>query len=194
MAKPASQRTQRPTRDHDTRLRKLTILDTLKGWTMPLIALGIALASWPASIAGLIDTAPALEIAAACLLVAALHMGFAEFIDERTTAATAATLVAFGLLYAFTTWAPLADKLNPGPEIFAGDLQLHGTPVRVATAGQAGNYRLVVEGRLGETTEHATRSAHYQVNVAARGPAAAWCPRACRPSRSTRSRWLARTR
>lgn len=171
MAKPASQRTQRPTRDHDSRLRKLTILDTLKGWTIPLIAFGIALASWPASIAGLIETAPALEIAAACLLVAALHTGFAEFIDERTNAATAATLVAFGLLYGFSTWAPLADKLAPGPEIFSGDLQLHGTPTRVPIAGQAGKYRVVVEGRLGESTDHATRSAHYQVNVASDGAA-----------------------
>jgi hypothetical protein len=169
MAKPASQRTQRTTRDQDARLRHLTILDTLRGWTIPLIALGVALAAWPASIAGLIDPAPALEIATVCLLVAAFHMGVAEFIDERTTAATAATLIAFGLLYAFIVWEPLADKLSPGPEIFSGDLQLHADPTRVPIAGQAGKYRLVVEGRLGESTDHATRSAHYQVDVAADG-------------------------
>jgi hypothetical protein len=170
MAKPASQRTQRTTRDQDARLRQLTILDTLRGWTIPLIALGVAVAAWPASIAGLIDPALALQIAAVCLLIAAFHMGVAEFIDERTTAATAATLVAFGLLYAFTVWEPLADKLSPGPEIFSGDLQLHaGAPTRVPIAGQAGKYRVVIEGRLGESTEHATRSAHYQVNVATDG-------------------------
>ena len=169
MAKPASQRTQRSTRDHDTRLRQLTILDSLKGWTIPLVAFGVALAAWPASIAGLIDTVPALEIAAVCLLVAALHAGVAEFFDERTTAATAATLVAFGLLYLFTAWTPFADKLNPGAEVFAGDLQLHGTATRVPVGGQAGNYRVVIEGRLGESTEHATRSAHYAVNVATDG-------------------------
>ncbi|MBY0280335.1 hypothetical protein K2Z84_33805 [Candidatus Binatia bacterium] len=171
MAKPASQRTQRSARDQDARLRQLTILDTLKGWTIPLIALGIALAAWPASIAGILDTVPALEIAAACLLIAALHAGVAEFFDERTTAATAATLVAFGLLYGFTAWTPLADKLNPGAEVFSGDLKLHGETTRVPLGGQAGNYRVVVEGRLGESTEHATRSAHYQVNVASDGAA-----------------------
>lgn len=169
MAKPASQRTQRSPRDQDARLRQLTILDTLRGWTIPLVALGIALATWPASIAGVLETVPALEIAAACLLVAALHAGVAEFFDERTTAATAATLVAFGLLYAFTAWTPLADKLSPGTEIFSGDLRLHGDATRVPTAGQAGKYRVVIEGRLGESTEHATRSAHYQVNVATDG-------------------------
>lgn len=150
-------------------MRQLTILDSLKGWTIPLAAFGFALAVWPASIAGLVDTVPALEIAAVCLLVAALHAGVAEFFDERTTAATAATLVAFGLLYLFTAWTPFADKLNPGAEVFAGDLQLHGTATRVPLGGQAGNYRLVVEGRLGESTEHATRSAHYAVNVATDG-------------------------
>jgi hypothetical protein len=169
MAKPASQRTQRTTQNQDARLRQLTILDTLRGWTIPLIALGVALAVWPASIAEVIDTPLALEIATVCLLVAAFHMGVAEFIDERTTAATAATLVAFGLLYAFTVWEPLADKLNPGPEIFSGELKLNAEPTRVPIAGQTGKYRVVVEGRLGESNEHATRSAHYQVSVATDG-------------------------
>ena len=171
MAKRATESTRRSTRDHDARLRQLTILDTLRGWTIPMIALGVALVAWPASIAGLVETTVALEIAAACLLVAALHMGLAEFSDERTTPATAATLAAFTLLYAFTTWAPLADQLDPGAAIFTGELQLHGTPTRVPVAEGPGKYRVVVEGRLGDGTERATRSAHYQVDVAADGAA-----------------------
>ena len=169
MAKRATDGTRRSTRDHDARLRQLTVLDAVKGWTIPLIAFGVALVAWPASVAGLVGTTVALEIAAACLLVAALHMGLAEFSDERTSAATAATLAAFALLYSFTTWTPFADRLDPGPAIFTGELQLHGAPAHVPAAGGPGAYRVVVEGRLGDGTEHATRSAHYQVNVAADG-------------------------
>ena len=146
MAKAATQRPQRPTRDHDARLRRLTMLDALKGWTIPLIALGAALLTWPLSIAGLLENRPAIAIAGAALLVAVYHMGVADFFDERTTRQTVATLLAFSALWAFVVYEPFAAKLNPGPELFAGELPLHGPP---ATASLGGVARQVRPGRRG---------------------------------------------
>ena len=172
MAKTATQRSARPVRDHESKLRRLVVLDLLKGWTIPLIALGVAVLFWPLSIAGLVEAAPAIGVTAAALLVAALHTGLADFFDERTTTVTAATLIAFAALWAFVVYTPFEAKLSPGHELFAAQLPLHGAPATVPIAGTAGNYRMVVEGNLGTSADHASRSAHYQIGVTADGSTA----------------------
>jgi len=169
MAKTATPRSVRPVRDHDSKLRKLVLLDLLKGWTIPLLALGIAVLFWPLSIAGLVEATPAIGAAGAALLVAALHTGLADFLDERTTTVTAATLLAFAALWAFVVYTPFEAKLSPGRELFAAQLPLHAAPVTVPLAGTAGSYRMVVEGSLGSGTDHSSRSAHYQIGATAGG-------------------------
>jgi len=145
------------------------VLDALKGWTIPLIAGGVALLTWPLSIAEVVETGPALIVSGAAVMVAALHAGLCDFFDERTTRATAATLIAFVALWLFVVFTPFEAKLNPGPELFSAQLPLHGKAVTVPVGGVAGNYRVVVEGNLGTSTDHASRSAHYQVGATADG-------------------------
>jgi hypothetical protein len=141
------------------------ILDVLKGWTIPLIAGGVALLVWPLSIAEVIDTGPALIIAAVAAMIGVLHSGLCDFVDERTTKATIATLVAFSALWIFVVLTPVEAKLNPGPELFAAQLPLHGKPVTVPLGGVPGRYRVDVEGNLGSSVEHANAEAAYQVAV-----------------------------
>jgi hypothetical protein len=147
------------------------VMDAIKGWTIPLIAGGVAILTWPLSITELIETGPALAVAAVAVMIAALHAGLYDFVDERTTKATTATLLAFVALWLFVVFTPFEAKLNPGPELFAAQLPLHGRAVTVPLGGTAGNYRVVVEGNFGASTEHASRSAHYQVEVTSNGRA-----------------------
>src|SRR5690242_2414555 len=94
------------------------VLDFLKGWTIPLIAGGVALLTWPLAMAEEVETGPALVVAGAAVMVAALHGGLCDFFDERTTGVTAATLIAFAALWLFVVFTPFELKLNPGPEVF----------------------------------------------------------------------------
>jgi len=155
--------------EQERQIRRLVVLDTLKGGTIPLLAGGAAVLAWPLSVAGLIATTPALLLSGAALLVVLLHLGLAEFLDQRTTFATAATLVAFAALCAFVVFEPFRAKLGHGPEVFAGDLALNAAPIEVPLAGRAGRYDLVVEGKLGAGLDHTSRSAQYSIDVASEG-------------------------
>ncbi len=172
MTKQATARRARSAPDQERKLRQLVVIDLLKGWTIPLCAFGVALLAWPLSVAGLLATGPALLLSFAALLVAVLHMGMTDFVDERTTIPTAATLLAFAALWAFVAWEPVAAKLSPGPEVFAGELPLHAAPTTVPLGGRPGSYDLVVEGRLGSSADHASRSAQYRIGIATDGSAA----------------------
>lgn len=144
-------------------------LDLLKGWTIPLVAGGVALAIWPLSIAEVIEPASAMAVSGVAVMIAALHSGLCDFVDERTTKATVATLAAFVALWLFVVYTPFEAKLNPGPELFAAQLPLHGKSVTVPVGGVPGEYTVIVEGNLGSSAEHASRSAHYQVGVTVDG-------------------------
>jgi hypothetical protein len=147
----------------------MMLLDLLKGWTIPLVAGGVALVVWPLSIAEVIEPAPAMAIAGIAMMVAALHSGLYDFVDERTNKATIAALAAFVALWLFVVYTPFEAKLDPGPELFAAQLPLHGQSVTVPVGGIPGDYTVIIDGNLGSTAEHASRSAHYQVDVTVDG-------------------------
>ncbi|MEW6270738.1 MAG: hypothetical protein AB1689_15755 [Thermodesulfobacteriota bacterium] len=163
MAKKGRPRPARPARDHERQLRRLVILDRLRGAAVPLLAIGVAVAAWPLAVAGLLDVTLGVTIAGAAVMVAALHAGLSEFADERTTAATAATLLAFAALWWFVVFGSFRDEIDPGAELFAARLSLAGRAVTAPLHGIPGDYRVVVEGELDASGAHASRSAHYRV-------------------------------
>ena len=146
-------------------IRHAVVMDWLRGWTLPLVGIFTAILMWLLATVSLIEMSTGLEIAAVSLFVAAVHAGVHEFLDERTTAATAATLVAFVALLAFVALGPLHEFLKPGPPLATAELHRGDPEVALPVGGLAGTYRITLEGHLDQTGGQVTRTVPYRLGV-----------------------------
>lgn len=153
----------------DRAIRRAMVLDSVRGWTIPLVAiLGVVLL-WVLGAVGVIEMPRALEIAAAALLVLALHTGANDFIHERTSPATATTLLAFSALLAFVALGPLYEFLVPGAPLATVELHAGDAEAVLPLGGIAGAYRLVLDGHLTPSGGQVTRTIPYKLRVSADG-------------------------
>jgi hypothetical protein len=142
------------------------VLDALRGWTIPLVGVFTAILMWLLATVDLLATPTALEVATVAAFVAAAHAGLNEFLEERTTAATAATLVAFLALFAFATLGPLFEFLKPGPPLASAELHRGDPEVALPVGGVPGTYRITLEGHLDQASGQVARTIPYRIGVA----------------------------
>jgi len=146
-------------------IRRAVVLDALRGWTIPLVGIATAIIMWLLATVALIETSTAVEVAAVALLLAAIHAGVHEFLDERTTGATAACLAAFVAVLAFVAIGPLHEFLKPGRPVATAELHRGDPEVALPVGGVAGTYRIALEGHLDEAGGMVTRTVPYRLSV-----------------------------
>jgi hypothetical protein len=147
-------------------IQRYLLLERLRGPIIPSVAAGIAVLLMVLANAGAIDARPALTVSSAMLLLLALFFGLSDFLDLRVTRATALSAIAFAVAFGVVTYYPMFTAINWPPPIGGGDIKVKGPAVTVPLAGARGDYRLVVEGHLPPSADHAAHSEHYRIKIA----------------------------
>jgi hypothetical protein len=145
-------------------IRRIVILDALRGWIVHTLLGGGMLILWILYNIELIGPGPAVTGGGAIVLAGLLFAGLHRFLDPATTLRTALLLALFAAGWWIALFPPYYQAVNLPEPIFKNELRLNTGPVNL-TLPDAGDsaYRLIVEGHFRLNTEHVGRVAHYRL-------------------------------
>lgn len=158
--KPVSRRAR-----HETEIRRLVVLDALRGMAGPGLAAAAILILWVLFNAELMNVGPALTATGVLVLFIIAHFGVRDFLSEHTPMTVAAFVAAFACIWMIGMGWPLYATINPGLPLFAGELQPGAAPSTVPLRGDAGQYRVVVTGHLPAGSDRANHEGQYNLRV-----------------------------
>ncbi len=139
--------------------------EALHGWIVPLGVGGLGLSAWVAYNIEIIRPESAVTLGGGLALLVALYVGLRRYLDERTARPAALLVAGFSAVWALITFIPFYRAVNLPPPVLATELRAAAPAVPVPLHGQAGPYRVVVEGHFRPTEEHNSRSAHYRMLI-----------------------------
>ncbi|HZR83553.1 MAG TPA: hypothetical protein VFD92_20835 [Candidatus Binatia bacterium] len=151
-------------------IERMIWLERARGPILPSVLAGVALLVWVLANAGVIPMAAGVAAVGALVLALCLFAAVRDFIADETTSTQVLVILLFAILFAAATSLPLFRTLYPRPAIAAGDLATKGAAIDVVTGDASGPYRVIVEGHLPESREHATQTAHYRLRVEGAAP------------------------
>ena len=159
-AKPVSKRGQR-----ESEIRRILVLDALRGNAAPGIAAAGVLLFWVLFNAELVNVGPALTVTSLLVLFILLHFGLRDFLDERTPARIAIAVGVFAFVWLIGLGWPLHATVTPPPPLFAGELRANGEATKVALDGDGGQYRVVVSGHMPATNDKGSHGGTYKMRL-----------------------------
>lgn len=145
-------------------IRRIVILDALRGWVVHLVLGGGMLILWILYNIELIGPGPAVTGGGAIVLAGLLFAGLYRFLDPSTTLRTALLLAAFVAGWWIALFPPFDRAVNLPEPLFQEEVRLNAEPLSLAVPDTGVSaYRLIVEGHFRPSTEHVGRMAHYRL-------------------------------
>jgi hypothetical protein len=144
-------------------LTRLVVLDALRAWVIPTVAIVLSFAVFVLYNVGLVDEAFAVTTVGIAVLLTVLFFGLRSFLAHQLEGAAVAALVAFAVLWAAAAGYPFYRAVNPGTPVFSGELSRNSPPLTVPLHGRSGRYNLVVEGHFLPTEGRTNRTAAYRI-------------------------------
>jgi hypothetical protein len=152
-------------KNQNAAIRRIMILDALKGWAIPLPRAAIGLVVWVTYQIELLPGGLAASLIGAVAILAALYAGLRDFLDEKTDRQTALLVGVFALTFALVGFFLLSRVVNWPSPIFISEVKAKADPVVVPLHHEPGPYRLLVEGRFPPGEQGAHRNAHYEIDL-----------------------------
>lgn len=159
-AKSSSQRAR-----HESEIRRLVILDTLRGLAVPGVAMAGVLVLWVLCNAGLLDVGPALTATSLLVLFMVAHFGLRDFLHEQTPVIVAVGVAVFACAWMAGLGWPLHATITPPPPLFVGELRAGAPASTVPLNATPGQYRVVVSGHLPAAADKASHGGTYRLHV-----------------------------
>jgi hypothetical protein len=166
-AKPPAARRQRQTAP----LTGLAVLDALRSWVLPAVAVTAAVALFVVYNIGLLDAAPAVTAIGLLALALVLFFGLRSFTEQSISGRLGILLAAFVVVWSAATSYPFYRALNPGEPAFSAELQRNSGPVTLPLQGKPGRYSLLVQGHFPPAEGKQNRTATYRLTVGHEGVA-----------------------
>lgn len=159
-AKPAAQRAR-----HESEIRRILVLDALRGWGPSSIALAGIFVLWVLFNAELLNVGPALTATSLLLLFVIVHYGLRDFLNERTSTSVAIGVAVFAVVWLIGLGWPLHAIITPAPPLFVGEIHTGAAPTTVSLNGEPGQYRVVVNGHLPVTSDRGSHGGTYHLRL-----------------------------
>jgi hypothetical protein len=149
---------------HESAIRRILVLDALRGMGATAIAVAAILILWVLFNAELMSVGPALTATALMILLILAHSGVRDFIHERTPKRVAVAVGLFACAWLIGLGWPLLTAVNPPPPLFVGELHRGSAPATVRL-DEAGHYRVVVTGHLPAAADRSSHAGTYQLRM-----------------------------
>jgi len=143
-------------------LTQMIVLDALRTWVIPTLAIVIGLLIFVVYNIGVIDEAPAVTIVGSMALLTVLFTGLRGFLEERVTGGLVGVLAAFALLFALSAFYPFYRTLNPGVPVFSTELK-HGAAATLPLHDKPGHYSVIFEGHFLPVEGQQNRTAAFNI-------------------------------
>jgi hypothetical protein len=150
-------------------LTRMLILDALRTWVIPTVAVSIGLVVFVLYNIELLEQAVAVTVAGTLGLIVVLFYGLRGFIEDTLDGRMVAILIVFAVLWSAATFYPFYRAVNPGPPLFATELSRDHPPVTLPLQGKPGRYNLVVEGHFLPAQGKENRTATYHITLGHEG-------------------------
>jgi len=144
-------------------LTRLVVVDALRRWVVPVLALIVGFVAFILYNAGVIEEAAAVTTVGMAALLAVLFYGLRSFLQHGMDPAIAAALVVFAVLWAAAAGYPLYRSVNPGVPLFSTELVRNGPPITLPFQNRPGRYYLAIEGHFLPPEGHVNRTAAYKL-------------------------------
>ncbi len=153
--------THRPTQTAP--LTRMIVIDALRSWVLPTLAIGIGLVVFVLYNVDLVDEAVAVTTIGALALLVLLFFGLRSFTEQSVDATLGAVLITFAVLWSASTFYPFYRARNPGTPVFSAKLSRNGGPVTVPLQGKPGHYNMMVSGHFTPVEGRQNRTATYRI-------------------------------
>ncbi len=160
---PAHKRTQ------SAPLTRLVILDAIRSWVIPAVAIVAGLVTYVLFSVDLVEESFAVTTVGTLALLAVLFYGLRGFTEGPLARQLAAALAAFAILWSVTTFYPFYRAVNPGTPLFSADLKHNGPAVTLPLHGKPSHYNMIIQGHFLPTEGQANRTATYRIAVGHEG-------------------------
>ena len=152
-------------KNQNAAIRRIMILDALKGWAIPLPLAAVGLVVWVTYQIELLPGGLAASLIGGVAILAALYAGLRDFLDEKTDRRTALLVGAFALTFAVVGFFLISRIVNWPSPVFTSEVKAQADAVVVPLHHEPGPYRLLVEGRFPPGAQGVHRIAHYEIDL-----------------------------
>jgi hypothetical protein len=143
-------------------LTQMLVLDALRTWVVPTLAVVVGLAIFVADNIGAVAEATAVTVVGAMALLTVLFTGLRGFLEPRPSGALAGALAVFAVLFGISAFYPFYRTLNPGAPVVSTELK-RGAPATLPLRDKPGHYSVIVEGHFLPVEGQQNRTAAYSI-------------------------------
>lgn len=143
-------------------LTQMLVLDALRTWVVPTLAIVAGLVIFIIYNIGVIDAAPAVTIVGGLALLVVLFAGLRGFLEDYSSPKMIAVLAVFAVLFGVSTFYPFYRTLNPGIPVFSTDLK-RGAAATLPLHDKPGRYNVIFEGHFLPVEGQQNRTAEYNI-------------------------------
>jgi len=143
-------------------LTQMLILDALRTWVIPTLAVVVGLVIFVVYNIGALDEGPAVTIVGGVALLTILFTGVRGFLEDMPSGVLLGLLVLFTVLFVSGAFYPFYRTLNPGTPDFSAELK-RGVVATLPLHTRPGHYNVIFEGHFLPVEGQQNRTATYSV-------------------------------
>jgi len=149
-------------------LTQMLVLDALRTWVIPTLAVVAGLVIFVVYNIGVIDEAPAVTVVGGLALITVLFTGVHGFLGDHLSGRMIGVLALFTVLFGVSAFYPFYRTLNPGTPVFSTDLK-RGATATLPLHDKPGHYSVIFEGHFLPVEGKQNRTAAYSIALGHEG-------------------------